>query len=401
MMKMKTILISLMLGILFSFTCFAADGQLSFSDPSGNVGENITLNLKVKSDTPLSRADISLRYDGNALQFVSGTDTDGGAGTLRVHGSGDQSESNTLAYILEFKVLSAGTSTINVEKQEVYTQDESLLNLTHVGASTVTATGGEAESTESVSESASSETEESKEEKEETVNEGVKLTAKDKSITIMNPGSDVQVPAGFLESTIDVDGHQVKGWVWKAESDHQYIIIYGMNDAGDLNFYRYDLKEKTIQRYFQDPLEEEQKKNAESYPELLNRYDSLVGKFNMQFILSCVFGFLALLSVVLAAFLWQERNRLKRIIAFQKDNIGIDKKELRPNVEGISLKSFDKDEEKLDQTKMITSVRESLIEDDLEDEDLGATRAISVERREETKKKEEESEDTELEIEDL
>ena len=401
MMKMKTILISLMLGILFSFTCFAADGQLSFSDPSGNVGENITLNLKVKSDTPLSRADISLRYDGNALQFVSGTDTDGGAGTLRVHGSGEQSESNTLAYILEFKVLSAGTSTINVEKQEVYTQDESLLNLTHVGASTVTATGGEAGSTESVSESASSETEESKEEKEETVNEGVKLTAKDKSITIMNPGSDVQVPAGFLESTIDVDGHQVKGWVWKAESDHQYIIIYGMNDAGDLNFYRYDLKEKTIQRYFQDPLEEEQKKNAESYPELLNRYDSLVGKFNMQFILSCVFGFLALLSVVLAAFLWQERNRLKRIIAFQKDNIGIDKKELRPNVEGISLKSFDKDEEKLDQTKMITSVRESLIEDDLEDEDLGATRAISVERREETKKKEEESEDTELEIEDL
>ena len=97
MMKMKTILISLMLGMLFSFTCFAADGQLSFSDPSGNVGENITLNLKVKSDTPLSRSDISLRYDGNALQFVSGTDTDGGAGTLRVHGSGDQSESNTLA----------------------------------------------------------------------------------------------------------------------------------------------------------------------------------------------------------------------------------------------------------------------------------------------------------------
>lgn len=405
MMKMRTILISLMLGLLFSFTCFAADGQLSFSDPTGNVGESISLNLKVKSDTPLSRADISLRYDGNALQFVSGTDTDGGAGTLRVHGSGDQSESNTLAFVLEFKVLAAGTSTINVEKQEVYTQDESLLNLTHVGASTVTATGGESESAESVSEGESSETE-SLEVKEETVNEGVKLTAKDKSITIMNPGSDVQVPAGFLESTIDVDGHQVKGWVWKAESDHQYIIVYGMNDAGDLNFYRYDLKEKTIQRYFQDPLEEEQKKNAESYPELLGRYDSLVGKFNTQFILSCVFGFLALLSIVLAAFMWQDRNRLKRIIAFQKDNIGIDKKELRPNVEGISLKedlAFVQGEEKLDQTKMISPVRKSLMEDDLEDEDLGATRAISVERKEEAKEisKGEDTEDTELEIEDL
>ena len=73
MMKIKTILICLILGIFFAFSSFAADGQLSFSDPSGNVGDSITLNLKVRSDTALSRADISLRYDGNALQFVSGT----------------------------------------------------------------------------------------------------------------------------------------------------------------------------------------------------------------------------------------------------------------------------------------------------------------------------------------
>ena len=397
MKSLQYILYTCLLSLLFSMAVFAADGQLSFSDPTGKVGEEITVNMKIKSDTPLARVDITLRYDSNALQFVSGTNTDGGAGTLRVHGTGDNSVANTLAFALKFKAASAGQSSITVEKQEIYSGDESLLNLTHVGKGAVNITAEETSSESAAEASASAE----ESEEAETKNEGVKLTAKDKSITIMNPGSDVQIPAGFLESTIDVDGHQVKGWVWKAESDHQYIIIYGMNDAGDLNFYRYDLKEKTIQRYFQDPLEEEQKKNAESYPELLNRYDSLVGKFNTQFILSCVFGFLALLSVVLAAFLWQERNRLKRIIAFQKDNIGIDKKELRPNVEGISLKSFDKDEEKLDQTKMITSVRESLIEDDLEDEDLGATRAISVERREETKKKEEESEDTELEIEDL
>ena len=97
---------------------------------------------------------------------------------------------------------------------------------------------------------------------------------------------------------------------------------------------------------------------------------------------------------------------MKRIIAFQKDNIGIDKKELRPHVEGISLKedlAFVQGEEKLDQTKMISPVRKSLMEDDLEDEDLGATRAISVERKEEAKEisKGEDAEDTELEIEDL
>lgn len=399
MMKIKTILICLMLGMFFAFSSFAADGQLSFSDPSGNVGDSITLNLKVRSDTALSRADISLRYDGNALQFVSGTNTDGGAGTLRVHGSGEQGENNTLAFTLQFKILSAGTSAVSVEKQEVYTEDESLLNLTHVGTATVTASAGESASetgTETVSES------ETAEEKQETVNEGVKLSAKDKSITIMNPGSDVQIPEGFLESTIDIDGHQVKGWVWKAESEHQYIIVYGMNDAGDLNFYRYDLKEKTIQRYFRDPLEEEQKKNAETYPELLKKYDALVGKYNLQFILSSVFGFISLLLLVSTVFLWQSRNRLKRIISFQKENLGVTKKELRPDVEGISLKedlSFSGEEKEIEQTKMLSAIEKTSIKNDLEDEDLGATRAIPLKRKD--KEEEKLVEESELEIEDL
>ena len=399
MMKIKTILICLILGMFFAFSSFAADGQLSFSDPSGNVGDSITLNLKVRSDTALSRADISLRYDGNALQFVSGTNTDGGAGTLRVHGSGEQGENNTLAFTLQFKILSAGTSTVSVEKQEVYTEDESLLNLTHVGTATVTASAGESASeteTETVSES------ETTEEKQETVNEGVKLSAKDKSITIMNPGSDVQIPEGFLESTIDIDGHQVKGWVWKAESEHQYIIVYGMNDAGDLNFYRYDLKEKTIQRYFRDPLEEEQKKNAETYPELLKKYDALVGKYNLQFILSSVFGFISLLLLVSTVFLWQSRNRLKRIISFQKENLGVTKKELRPDVEGISLKedlSFSGEEKEIEQTKMLSAIEKTSIKNDLEDEDLGATRAIPLKRKD--KEEEKLVEESELEIEDL
>ena len=240
----------------------------------------------------------------------------------------------------------------------------------------------------------------------------------------MNPGSDVQIPEGFLESTIDIDGHQVKGWVWKAEKEHQYIIVYGMNDAGDLNFYRYDLKEKTIQRYFQDPLEEEQKKNAETYPELLKKYDSLVGRYNLQFILSCIFGFVSLLLLVLASFLWQSGKRLKRIIAFQKENMGVTKKELRPDVEGISLREdlpfLGEEEREIEQTKLLSSLEKPSIKDDLEEEDLGATKAIPLknenkkekEAREameeeeakgekEAKEEKEDKEESELEIEDL
>ena len=334
MKSLQYILYTCLLSLLFSMAVFAADGQLSFSDPTGKVGEEITVNMKVKSDTPLARVDITLRYDSNSLQFVSGTNTDGGAGTLRVHGTGDNSVANTLTFALKFKAASAGQSSITVEKQEIYSGDESLLNLTHVGKGAVNITAEETSSESAAETSASAE----ESEEAETKNEGVKLTAKDKSITIMNPGSDVKIPDGFWESTIDVDGHQVKGWVWKADTEHQYIIVYGMNDAGDLHFYRYDLKEKTIQRYFQDPLEAEQKKNAESYPTLLNQYDALVGKYNVQTILSIVFALVALLLAALSIFLWQTRSKLKKIIAFQRETLERERKESRPNVERFSLK---------------------------------------------------------------
>jgi len=421
MKSLQYILYTCLLSLLFSMAVFAADGQLSFSDPTGKVGEEITVNMKVKSDTPLARVDITLRYDSNSLQFVSGTNTDGGAGTLRVHGTGDNSVANTLAFALKFKAASAGQSSITVEKQEIYSGDESLLNLTHVGKGAVNITAEETSSESTAETSASAE----ESEEAETKNEGVKLTAKDKSITIMNPGSDVKIPDGFWESTIDVDGHQVKGWVWKADTEHQYIIVYGMNDAGDLHFYRYDLKEKTIQRYFQDPLEAEQKKNAESYPTLLNQYDALVGKYNVQTILSIVFALVALLLAALSIFLWQTRSKLKKIIAFQRETLERERKESRPNVERFSLKEEfpmkdqdfpeEDEEEEEGRTKLIgrrpNVHHEGENSSDIEDADLGATRAISLSAEDkkrladkEIHKKEDSLEHTkevELEIEEL
>ena len=60
MKSLQYILYTCLLSILFSMAVFAADGQLSFSDPSGKVGEEITVNMKVKSDSSLARVDILL-----------------------------------------------------------------------------------------------------------------------------------------------------------------------------------------------------------------------------------------------------------------------------------------------------------------------------------------------------
>ena len=372
MKKLKYIFCTAAASMLLSITALAATGQISFSDPSVTLGTDVNVTMKVKSsDGTLSKADITVAYDTSVLEFVSGTDADGGAGTVRIHGASNGAGTGELAYNLKFKTLTAGPTSITVSTQEVYDTDEALVDITHQGSSTVqvaaeASASGDASLAEltvspgelspafsadvtsydvtvgtdvdrlainavaagegasvSVSgndalnmgenavsitvkaqdgtqtvyslkvtkqEGGPSDTEGST----ETVNEGVKLSSKEKTITIMNPGSDVEIPEGFAESTIDIDGHQVKGWVWKADSNHQYCILYGMNDAGELSFYRYDLTEKTLQRYFEDPVEVELKQNAEDYPALLERYDALVNRYNFQFILSCVLGAVSL-----------------------------------------------------------------------------------------------------------
>lgn len=82
--------------------------------------------------------------------------------------------------------------------------------------------------------------------------DGVQLSCKGKTITIMDTGDEVTAPDGYRESQIRIDGKPVKGWICGDDAQPEYFLVYGMNDQGELNFYRYDRNEKTIQRYFND-----------------------------------------------------------------------------------------------------------------------------------------------------
>lgn len=77
------------------------------------------------------------------------------------------------------------------------------------------------------------------------------LTVSAKTLTIVPLGSGVQVPAGFLESSIELNGKAIKGWIFENDTSMESCVVYAMNANGEKNFYRYDLKEKTVQRYFE------------------------------------------------------------------------------------------------------------------------------------------------------
>ena len=89
--------------------CLCSDSRIAFSDPTASVGSEINVK-KITSSDNLSTADIMLAYDANSLEFIEGTNAEGGNRAVRVHGDGGAGNTTTLAYDLKFKASAAGTS---------------------------------------------------------------------------------------------------------------------------------------------------------------------------------------------------------------------------------------------------------------------------------------------------
>lgn len=347
---------------LYGMTAFAATARIAFSDPTASVGSEINVKMKITSSDNLSTADIMLAYDPGSLEFIEGTNAEGGNGAVRVHGDGGGANTTTLAYDLKFKASAAGTSKITVTSQEIYDASSQIVTVDKQGESQVTvsalSSASKDASLKSLQVSPGSLTPEFSSDVDsyavtvgtdvdkliisaDTTDEGaskvvsgnenlqmgenrvtLKVTAQDgettkeyvivvtkqeggpnestqdgtgeesfeqfqmtvsrRSFTVMAPDASVQVPEGLMETAITIDGHAVKGWVWGNETEHQYCVIYAMNEAGEKNFYRYDLNnnERTIQRYFEDPAAQGAV-SEEVYTQLADKYDSLRNDYSL------------------------------------------------------------------------------------------------------------------------
>ncbi len=433
-----------------SLVSFAASGKLSFSDPTASVGDQVSVTMKIAADAALGSSDVMLQYDADALEFVSGTNSNGGAGSVRVIGSAEAADQKTFSFTLKFKALKAGTSSITVKSQEVYDADSKAVTLDHVGSSsvkvnaadtsskdaslasltispgtlkpafsadvteytaavtsdvtsvtvsapakdggakvavsgndelqdgentitcTVTAEDGVTTKTYTIvvtksDDAAASDGEtgadsaetnagvvgqdgnwtvadtfddselpsgftateieyEGKTVKAATDDSGITLLymtddsgngdffvynsetgtlsayvvvkMAEKTVVVLPPEcipEETKLPDGFAECTIDIGNHTVHGWIWKDNGDSapEYCIVYGRNENGEEGFYRYDQKEMTLQRYFQDPDAADARskylKVAEDYNSLLKDYEIcgffVIGLFGLSIVL--------------------------------------------------------------------------------------------------------------------
>lgn len=117
-------------------TSFAADGKITFTDLTVTTGEEFSIRVKIAATSgKIARSEMMLSYDASALEFVEGSGAQGGAGSISLSATANQSE--TQVYTLKFKALQAGNTTITVNSQEVYDTDENIMNITHTGSSSV------------------------------------------------------------------------------------------------------------------------------------------------------------------------------------------------------------------------------------------------------------------------
>lgn len=129
-------------------TAYASSGTISLSDPTAKVGESISVTVKVTAtgSETIKSVDMNLTYDQSALEFESGTQATGENGTVQLSGAAD---SAIKTYTLNFKALKGSTSSIKITDYDIKDSNDSAVEMSKVGSSTVTISGDESSDTES------------------------------------------------------------------------------------------------------------------------------------------------------------------------------------------------------------------------------------------------------------
>lgn len=82
----------------------------------------------------------------------------------------------------------------------------------------------------------------------------IRLTNATGSYMIISPESDIKAPEGYNETTLSLGNGgdenvatSIQAWI--QGSNTEFFLIYALNDKGECDFYQYDTKERTLQRF--------------------------------------------------------------------------------------------------------------------------------------------------------
>lgn len=378
---LKFLLTTMALVFAFAFSAFAGTAVIQFGDPKVTRDKVFNVACKVKStDVRLKTADITVQYDPKMIEFIEGTDSEGGAGTIRINGKGvgASSGSRTLEYQLKFRALYAGTTNITILDQEVTDNTDNLVNITKLGSSKVTVNPSNTKSKnanlatlefspgeldrdfdasilsyntevnadiESLVISAITEDKDArvtiagnanfqtgmnkvtidvtapdgKTKKQYVLNvtkfengvtngnttiaNGQRFSSSPYTITIMIKPDDVAIPSGYTKLQYESGSESIEAYGpnnTPANETPEVFLVYGMNQSGDVGFYKYDSKngEGTIQRYLPEPTAGNYEALSYEYEKLKDENTQVSNRLSIIFPLTIILGSLAIILVI-------------------------------------------------------------------------------------------------------
>ena len=109
------------------------------------------------------------------------------------------------------------------------------------------------------------------------------------------------IPKGYEESSIKVDKETVKAYITSSNLQNEFVLLYLQNENGETDFYQYDRIEKTIQRFQQEKVYEED--------DILGGDSSSQSASSLLFIIILVMaGLILILSIALAILAVKRKN---------------------------------------------------------------------------------------------
>ena len=111
-LKIVSLIIAIVLTLsMFTINVFAARTTLIFSNSNPQVGETVTVTLKISADANMNGVTGFLSYNPNVLKFSSSDDAyESSSGVVEIQG---QAKSTSAQYSVSFTVVSNGDSTIS------------------------------------------------------------------------------------------------------------------------------------------------------------------------------------------------------------------------------------------------------------------------------------------------
>lgn len=217
---------------MFSTLVFAAEGTLMFSDPSTKVGENVNIDLVVKSSSgTVGNVNVTMSYDTSALEFVSGDGFSAdGSGSLTYTGTGSSSE---LRSTMTFRALKQTSTQLTVSSSSASLSTGDTLNLDQ-GSSAITIAAAD-DGTTSVEPSGTATA-------EPTASTDVTVSVNGTDYNFSEAFTTSDVPEGYSETTMTFNGEERKF----VSNEAGVTLGYLVDSSGAGSFFLFNSEDATF-----------------------------------------------------------------------------------------------------------------------------------------------------------